>query len=279
VQAPGAAPQIAPQAKAPQPQPQPQAQPQAIARPQPQPQAQPQQGTGPLDIPTLVRSLTEHGITGHKLVSALHTAVPLLNAQGLEQYRSLGLALRREHEQNVEADREFNRDPNAQGSRAQNRTFNQGVALQKMEGIQQRFEVRMKAAADKLANAKTDKEVQNAMRDKDRVATDLKNELASELSIANGINTTPEEQKAAMAKAAEIRQQMEQGFDEAIKARRSAGANGDQVGGVKGSQRAPTEVVPGKQVHQVGETRTFNGQTYHYVGGDWDAPESWAPWP
>jgi len=270
VQAPGAAPQVAPQAKAPQPQQQPQPQPQAIARPQPQPQAQPQQGTGPLDIPTLVRSLTEHGITGHKLVNALHTAVPLLNAQGLAQYRDLGLQLRREHEQNMEADREFNRDPNAQGSRAQSRMANQGIAVQRMEGIQQRFQARMAAAADKLAGAKTDKQALEAKRDMDKIAAELKGELASELSIANGINTSPEEQKAALAKAAEIRQQMEQATNDAVKAHRSGGASGDQVGGISGAEKSAPP-APNVAYGPDGKRMKYKGT------GDRSDPANWAP--
>lgn len=266
-QQPQAAPQQAPQTPPPPPQ---------APRPQLQQQQAPQ-SNGPLDIPTLVRSLTAHGITGHRLVDALHTAVPLLNAQGLAQYRDLGLQLRREHEQNLETDREFNRNPTAAGSRAQSRVANQGIALQRLDGVQKRFEVRTANALDKLKNAKTDKEAADAKKDVDKIASALKGELASELQIANGMNTTPEEQKAALAKAAEIRQQMEQATSEAVQAHRSGGANGDQVGGIKGSQRTAPEVVQGKQVHQIGETRTFNGQTYHYVGGDWDAQESWAP--
>lgn len=233
------APQQQPQAPPQQPQTPPTPPPQVAPRPEPQ-QQQGQQSNGPLDIPTLVRSLTAHGITGHKLVDALHTAVPLLNAQGLAQYRDLGLQLRREHEQDTQAERKFQDDPTAAGSRAWGRTTTAGIALQRMEGVQRRFEARSAAALDKLKNAKTDKEAAEAKKDVDKIASELKGELASELQIASSPGTAPEEQKAALAKAAEIRQQMEQAVDSAVKAHRSGGANGDQVGGSAGAEKSAT---------------------------------------
>lgn len=262
-QQPSQAPQQAPQTPPTPP-------PQVAPRAEPQ-QQQGQQSNGPLDIPTLVRSLTAHGITGHKLVDALHTAVPLLNAQGLAQYRDLGLQLRREHEQNVETDREFNRDPTAAGSRAQSRVANQGIALQRMEGIQRRFETRMAAATDKLKNAKTDKEALEAKKDVDKIAAELKGELASELQIASSPGTAPEEQKAALAKAAEIRQQMEQATDAAVKAHRSGGANGDQVGGSAGAEKSATPAAADTAYGPDGAKMKYKGT------GDRSDPANWAP--
>ena len=169
-----------PQQQASQPQAPPQ-QPQQTAPPPPpqqqgqQPQARPQQqdaqqgGQGPLDLQTLVKHLVANGVTGKRLGNAVEKFIPLLNAQGLQQYRDLGLQLRYEHERNTESDRAYNRDAGAAGSRAQNRVANQGVAVQRMEGVQRRFETRMAAATDKLKNARTDKEAVQAKNDLDKV--------------------------------------------------------------------------------------------------------------
>lgn len=276
----------------PAPQPQAQGQPQAAPQappqqPPPQPQQQPpkpqDQGSSPLhgqlDLPTLAKGLVANGLSGKRLTDALTNprVIALLNAQGLQQYRDTGLAIKAQMEKDAEANRNWNRDPNAQGSTAQNRVANQKNAVERMEGVADRSKARAEAALAKLRDAKTDKEAATAKRDLSKVASDLKAELSSELNIASAPGTPPEEQKAAQAKATEIRQQLEDATNEAVKARRTGPANGDQVGGAKGPQKAAPEVVQGKPVHEVGEVREFNGKPYHYTGGDWDAQESWAP--
>lgn len=230
------APQQSQQAPPPQPvQPPQQGQP---SQARPQGQDQQQGGQGPLDLPTLVKHLVANGVTGKRLGASVERFIPLLNAQGLQQYRQLGLQLRQEQARDVEADREFNRDPNAAGSRAQSRVANQGIAAQRMEGVQKRFEVRMDAAADKLKNAKTDKQAVQAKNDLDKVASELRAELQSELNIANAPGTSPEDQKAAMQKAAEIRQQIENATDDAIKGRRAGSDKADTASAAPGPANA-----------------------------------------
>lgn len=223
----------------PQPPPQPQGQP-PQARPAPQQQGQP--GSGQLDIPTLVKELTKRGVQGHRMVDAVSKALPMLNAQGLQQYRQLGIQLRAENQQNQETQRQYNRDPDAAGSTAQNRVAGQGIALKRMDAVKERFQARMDAATDKLKNAKTDKDALEAKKDLDKTRDSLNQELKSELNYAMAPGTPAEEQKAAMQKAAEIRQQIEASTNEAIKARRSGGASGDQVGGAP----APDKATPDK---------------------------------
>lgn len=244
--------------------PQPIQAPQQGAPPQPKPQGQDQQqqaGQGPLDLPTLVKHLVANGVTGKRLGASVERFIPLLNAQGLQQYRQLGLQLRQEQARDVETDREFNRDPNAPGSRAQGRVANQGIAAQRMEGVQKRFEARMSAATDKLKNAKTDKEALQAKNDLDKVAGELRAELTSELNIANAPGTSPEEQKAAMQKAAEIRQQIETATDEAIKGRRSGGDKADASNGDSGKAKTAYN-AEGKQV-------TWNGKEPYNDPKNW----------
>jgi len=233
---------------------------------------QPQLGQGPLDIPQLVQALVKRGVTGRRLGEAVTKAVPLLNAQGLQQYRALGLQLAGERQRSIEEDRAFNRDPNAPGSRAQSRVASQSIAVQRMEGIQGRFKERMAAATEKLRDAKTDKDAVRAKADLDRVATDLNNELKSELQIAMAPGTSADEQKAAMAKAADIRQQLQDATDEAIKARRSGGASGDQVGGAKGGEETAPSSGDGDTAYGPG------GQKMKYKGaGDRSDPKNWEP--
>lgn len=279
-------PQLSPGPGTAQASPQPQAQPQQAAPPpqqqQPQPQAQPRpqeqpagqgQPQGNLDLPTLIKHLVANGVTGHKLVGAVQQFVPMLNAQGLQQYRDTGLMLRAQAERDQEANRAFNRDPTQAGSTAQNRVATQGIASKRMEAVQQRFQTRMDAAADKLKNAKTDKEAVDAKKDLDKIAGDLTNELKSELAIVNTPGTSPEEQKAALAKASEIRQQLQDATDAAIKGRRSGGANGDQVGGMKGGEAKPEAAAGGVDV-----AYGPDGKPMKYKGtGDRSDPANWAP--
>jgi hypothetical protein len=262
------------QAQAPQPAPaMPQQQPQTpppppqAPRPQPQQQQAPQ-STGPLDIPTLVKSLTAHGITGHKLVDALHTAVPLLNAQGLQQYRDLGLQLRAQEQANRQAERQFQDNPDAPGSRANARVNNQQIARDRLHQRADQFKARQDAALDKLRNAKTDKEAKIAKDDLERIAVDLRAQLQSELNILNSPGTSPADQKAASEEVARIRQQLDDAISEAIKARRSGGASGDQVGGIPGAEKsAPPDVAYGP-----------DGKKVKYKGtGDRSDPANWAP--
>lgn len=262
-------PQPQPQPQPPPPQPPPQAPPQPPpAQPRPQPQQQQQPGSGSLDLPTLVRNLVKNGVTGTRLGKAVERFTPLLNAQGLQAYHTLGLQLRQEEMRNRETDREFNRDPNAPGSRAQGRVANQNIAVARMEAVQERFKQRQEAALAKLKDAKTDKDARNAKADLDKVAADLRSELQSELNIAMAPGTPPEEQKAAMQKAAEIRTQLQDATDQAIKARRAGPANGDQVGKPPASEGGGGSDV----------MYTPDGQAMKYKGtGDRSDPANWEP--
>lgn len=231
----------------------PQAPQQQQGQPQMRPQAQQGQqgGTGPLDLPTLVRNLVKQGVTGARLGNAVQKFVPLLNAQGLAQYRDLGLQLRSQQQQNLETQREFERDPSKAGSTAQNRVANQGMSKERVEqgaervkqggerinqgqqridAVQNRFEARQKAALDKLASAKTDKEALQAKADLDKISAAKKAELQQQLNIINSPGTDPEDQKAASAKVKELNQQLQEDTDAAITARRSGGKASEQPG-------------------------------------------------
>jgi hypothetical protein len=238
-------------------------------RPQPQQQQAPQ-SSGPLDIPTLVKSLTAHGITGHKLVDALHTAVPLLNAQGLQQYRDLGLQLRAQEQANRQAERQFQDNPDAPGSRASARVNNQQIARQRLQQRADQFKARQDAALEKLKNAKTDKEAKIAKDDLDRIAVDLRTQLQAELNIINSPGTSPADQKAAAEEVARIRQQLDDATSEAIKARRSGGASGDQVGGIPGAEKsAPAAGAPVYKYRPDGVRMKYKGS------GDQSDPANW----
>jgi hypothetical protein len=130
------------------------------------------------------------------------------------------------------------------------------------------FKAQQDAALDKLRNAKTDKEAKIAKDDLERIAVDLRTQLQAELNILNSPGTSPADQKAASEEVARIRQQLDDAISEAIKARRSGGASGDQVGGIPGAEKsAPPDVAYGP-----------DGKKVKYKGtGDRSDPANWAP--
>lgn len=246
---PSAQPQASPQPQAPPQQPQPQ-------QPTPKPPAQDQQqGSGPLDLPTLVKHLVANGVTGHRLGAAVDKFIPLLNAQGLQQYRQLGLQLNAERTANTLEQGKFDRDTSNPGGKAGARVANQGIAVQRMEGVQKRFETRLSAAAEKLKNAKTDKEAVDAKKDLDSVAKELRGELQSELNIVNSSGASAEEISTAVKKVGEIQQQISDASDAAIKAHR-AGVGNDKADIASAQANGAKETAFNAEGKQV----TWNGK-------------------
>ena len=64
-------------------------------------------GRGALNLPSLVAAIKQRNpnISGAHLARAVERAIPLLNMEGLQQYRDLGLKLREEQMQNLQMDR------------------------------------------------------------------------------------------------------------------------------------------------------------------------------
>ena len=93
-------------------------------------------GSGTLDLPTLVRNLVKNGVTGRRLGEAVNRFVPLLSAQGLQQYRNAGLQLRAEQEAQMGQFRNWEMNQGAPGSPAQSRVASQQRGDQRigMEG-------------------------------------------------------------------------------------------------------------------------------------------------
>lgn len=76
-------------------------------------------GRGPLSLPALVAAIKQRhpGISGAHLAMAVQRAIPLMNMEGLQQYRNLGLQLREEQMQNLQADRADRSADRKQGMR------------------------------------------------------------------------------------------------------------------------------------------------------------------
>ena len=95
----------------------------------------------------------------------------------------------------------------------------------------------------------------------------MRAELQSELNIANTPGTSPEEQKAAMQKAAEIRQQIETATDEAIKGRRSGGDNKADASGSQASSGETAYGPDGKPMRYKGTGPRSDPKNWEEVSG------------
>lgn len=76
-------------------------------------------GGGPLTLAGLVGAIKQQhpGISGQHLAAAVTRAIPLLNMEGLQQYRELGLQLREEQMKNLQLDRADRSADRKQGMR------------------------------------------------------------------------------------------------------------------------------------------------------------------
>jgi len=250
-----------------------QPQPQQQNRQPPPPQAPPL-GRGPFDMPTLVRALTARGVRGKQLGEVVMKALPLLNASGLQAYRDVGLQIREQQVREGEARiQETERHHGVTEKQGDTRL---SISQQRMEGVQKRFEDRSKAALDKLKNAKTDKDALEAKRDLDKVASDLNQELNAELKIATAPGADPAEAKAAMAKVQEIRQQLEDATNEAIKGRRGGGKAAEGGATDSGGAAAKPGDASAQPQGEKGIMYTPDGKKMKFKGtGDYNDPANW----
>ena len=255
-------------------QPSPQPPPQQQAQPQPPPQPPQQQGPqggqppsgmlGQLDLPTLVRNLVKNGVTGRRLGESVQRFIPLLNAQGLQQYRAIQGQLapirvenQIEDTQSKIADRK---------DRSQDRKKAEGdrmdIARQRMEGITQRFdqEIQLKtqqlqSTNDRAAAGRLAQDVRAAIRAK---------QTATQHEINASQSLDPDSKTALQAQAKADADEASKQLDEALKSQRDfkpgAAQGGDQP---PRQDQADTAYGPdGKQVRWNGKQPKSDPQNW-----------------
>jgi hypothetical protein len=253
---------------------------------QPQGQGQPgQPQMGMMQLPDLVQGImrAKPGIKGAQLAAAVNAALPLMNAQGLMQWRQLQAGFKGQQVANQTAntqDQITNRDAGT-GIKQQNADTNAG----RLSLSQSRF-----AAHVDEFKATTDMKIKQLAQTKDlaiarSLAQDVRSAIAQkgaalskEIAADNSFDETAK--TGLVAEAKQMQTETNDRLDEAIKAQRDFAKQNDSTAKPEAAKADGSKDAArvGQGSHKVGEVATApDGKKYSYKGGDWDAQESWEP--
>lgn len=256
-------------------QPQPQVQPGNDPNAQPQ---QPQQPRGNLNLPDLVSAIQKArpGIKGGALAAAVSSAIPLMNAQGLAQWRSIQPQLAQERigiqKGNLDERKDFDKVKQQQGDQRIE------IAKQRLDETTRNHTETITLKTQQLQNTKDGKEAA-------RLATDVRAAISAKLrakqqqiNAANSFNE--DEKKKLMSDAAAEADEASAQLDNALKAQRqfesqnssTAQPEKAQPGQPKDTTRAtpqattdaPMQVQTKEEAEGLpkGTVFIFNGETY-----------------
>jgi len=252
----------------------------------PQPGAPSPQGgmpqPGSLTLPDLVQAIqrAKPGIRGQQLAAAVNAAIPMMNVQGLQQWRQLQGAL---GQQRVFQGQE-RVDQGAQRVQQGQERIDQSKAS--FEERKREFDTRQASISQRF-DRDIELKLQQLQSTKDRaqaaqLAIDVRKAIDAKLSAhreaiqaANAFDDTEKPKLEAQAKAdAEDAQAR---LDAALKAQRdfakqnasTSKSEAPRADGSKDQARSP------QGDYKLGDTIVVAGKTYRYKGGDPDVQESW----
>lgn len=187
-------------------------------------------GKGPLTLGALISTLRQRNphISGAHLAEAVRQALPILNAQGLEQYRGIELQLRQQSMENLQEDRKAREEDRKAAAQERSREY-EG----RMKEKQTEFVSRMKAAGEKLQQAKT---IADAKQNYRALSDGVKQKLEATRTWANATygQDTPEA-KQAIEQAGKDAKAAQQNLDDLYAQRKSELGTNDKEN-TKGSQ-------------------------------------------
>ena len=224
---------------------------------------------GTLDLPTLVRNLVKNGVTGRRLGEAVNRFVPLLSAQGLQQYRNAGLQLRAEQEAQMGQFRNWEMYQGAPGSPAQSRVASQQRGDQRigMEGQK----------TDAAANKEAIGEARGNLTQAQQTLNEARTRLATyQTSLAAQDNPDVKKQITDLQTeiAADITavEEARKGYDAALKggSARSSGATAPAPKDKPAQGKEAVAPVGGDTMYDAqGKKHTYKGS------GDRTDPKNW----
>ena len=223
---------------------------------------------GQLDLPTLVRNLVKNGVTGRRLGEAVNRFVPLLNAQGLQQYRGLML------NPNIAGTPAWARvqgaDPNNPGSpayarvqSAQDRKTNMAQHAeefrQRLESITQRHTDDIQLKTQQLQST-TDRSTATRLAENVRAA--IRARLAATQHEINAAQNIDEDSKATLqAQAKKDAEDAQSQLDDALKAQRDFKPSGEATSADAPAKKRPRQPTGPVKVKTAAERRQAPAKT------------------
>jgi hypothetical protein len=238
---------------------------------------------GSLQLPDLVQGImrAKPGIKGAQLAAAVNAALPLMNAQGLSQWRQLQgqLGVGRLANQTANTGDEItNRDANT-GLKRQSFAERKSEFQQRQASVNERFDRTMDEKLTALAAT-------NDRAEAGRLATDVREAIrakaASDRQAISAANSFDDSEKPKLAQEAAKAQDEAQGrLDDAIKAQRSAqdrNASKAKPEAAKADGTKDPMRVPGGGATDRPTTITApDGKKWTYKGtGDYDDQANWS---